>query len=349
MRSTLATLVLLACTAPAYGRTLYVANTGLDSPSCGAKTSPCRSIGQAVNTLAADGDTVVVGPGRYGDLDGSGTLADYPGEEAGGFGCVLFIARAVTIVSSDGAAATVIDGRDLQMDCNVGMVVDGTQLGKPGKGFTVTNTGTVNSTAIVATAANLAIRGNQLVASGFDPQGPGLGIQITDTAQGSLVEANLLTGFATAIFVSGAGSTISQNQIPQDGTGIALFSSATVRGNVITACYMGLFVAGSSTANVTGNTIYGSRDGFFIADPFVATITKNNIAGSAACGVRNGDKYRSGAVAASFANNYWGAPTGPGAAPADTIAGPSCAYGSATTTATPFATKPFKVKAPIKL
>ncbi|HEY2386142.1 MAG TPA: NosD domain-containing protein [Candidatus Binatia bacterium] len=345
---TLATLALLACTGSAHGRTLYVATTGLDSAACGAKTSACRSIGQAVNALAADGDTIVVGPGRYGDLDGSGTLGDSPGEETGGFGCVLLIGRAVTLLSSDGAAATVIDGRNLQMDCNVGMPVDATQLGKPGKGFTVTNTYSQDSTAIIATAADLAIRGNQLVPTGYNPQGPGLGIQITDTAQGTVVEANQLTGFATAIYVLGANATVTQNQISQSGYGILLANSGTVRGNVITGCYQGIHIVDSGPATVTGNSIYGNQDAIFISDPFLATITKNNIAGSNLCGVRNGDKYSAGKVGAVVANNYWGAATGPGPDPADTVEAPSCTYFNSTTTATPFATKPFKVKAPIR-
>jgi len=44
------------------------------------------------------------------------------------------------------------------------------------------------------------------------------------------------------------------------------------------------------------------------------------------------------------AGNYWGAPTGPGPDPADD----ACNVGFGTLTVTPFATRPFKVKAPIK-
>jgi hypothetical protein len=39
----------------AYGTALYVANTGLDGPSCGTKASPYRSIGQGgANAAAGD-------------------------------------------------------------------------------------------------------------------------------------------------------------------------------------------------------------------------------------------------------------------------------------------------------
>ncbi|HWQ69060.1 MAG TPA: hypothetical protein VN494_03740 [Patescibacteria group bacterium] len=42
--------------------TLYVANNGMDSGTCGAQAEPCRSITQTI-TNASDGDTVIVGPG----------------------------------------------------------------------------------------------------------------------------------------------------------------------------------------------------------------------------------------------------------------------------------------------
>ena len=43
------------------------------------RTAPCRSISRGIAN-AADGDTIVVGPGRYGDLDRDGTLSE-PNEE----------------------------------------------------------------------------------------------------------------------------------------------------------------------------------------------------------------------------------------------------------------------------
>src|SRR5262249_14049499 len=82
-------LLMVAVVTPAHAVTVYVANHGIGGAACGAKTSPCRSIDHAVNTIASDGDTVIVGPGTYGDLDGSGTLGDSPGEETGGFGCMV--------------------------------------------------------------------------------------------------------------------------------------------------------------------------------------------------------------------------------------------------------------------
>ena len=59
--------------------TLHVANNGIDSDTCGAGSAPCRSISRAIVNAAA-GDTIVVGPGRYGDLNGDGSFGG-PGEE----------------------------------------------------------------------------------------------------------------------------------------------------------------------------------------------------------------------------------------------------------------------------
>src|SRR6187402_3221360 len=55
---------MLSNTASAAGRTLYVTTDGTDSASCGAQTSSCRSITQGIEN-AADGDTILVGAGKY--------------------------------------------------------------------------------------------------------------------------------------------------------------------------------------------------------------------------------------------------------------------------------------------
>lgn len=41
------------------GKTLHVANNGMDSSSCGGKANPCRSVGLAI-TNATPGDTILV-------------------------------------------------------------------------------------------------------------------------------------------------------------------------------------------------------------------------------------------------------------------------------------------------
>jgi hypothetical protein len=85
-----------------------VADNAVDQPGCRSKASPCRSISQAIAN-AMPGDEIVVGPGAYGDLNGDGSLS-LPGEENGAPGCACMLAsnKAVSLTSSDGAAAAPI-------------------------------------------------------------------------------------------------------------------------------------------------------------------------------------------------------------------------------------------------
>ena len=113
--------------------TRHVANNGIDSSSCGTSDSPCRSITRAILN-AGEGDTILVGPGRYGDLNADGDFND-PGDElrtALGIaeGCAVCIDKGLNVISTDGAEATVIDAAtptewasrklcaSLQMECD---------------------------------------------------------------------------------------------------------------------------------------------------------------------------------------------------------------------------------------
>ena len=257
----------------------------------------------------------------------------------GGFGCVLLVGRAVTLTSSDGAAATIIDGRSDSTNCNVGIVVDGTQFGKPGKGFTVTNT-QGGGNGVVVNATNVAVRGNQVIAlpDPLHAYFPGIGIQTLNAPQKILIEANQVVGWATGILASGAGKTVRKNLVAMSGnTGISASSGSAIVGNIVAGgSFIG--IAAGGTASVVGNAAYGNGIGIqvFGGD---GTIVKNDFFGNAE-GLEN---RTGGAVLA--ADNYWGAATGPGPDPADTaVDGPN----SGPTTVTPFATKPFKVKVPIK-
>jgi hypothetical protein len=74
-RVALTAAVLFALAPSASAGTLHVANNRVDGPSCRPKASPCRSISQAI-TNAAAGSKIIVGPGRYGDLNLNGTLGE---------------------------------------------------------------------------------------------------------------------------------------------------------------------------------------------------------------------------------------------------------------------------------
>src|SRR5262249_42367090 len=142
-RTALAAAAFLIAASLAHAESLYVANDGSDGTGCGPKASPCRSIGQAIAHAQA-GDSIIVGPGRYGDLNGTGILGElgeeHPDVFSPGCGCVLGINQSVSLTSSDGAAATVIEARSIPSQTNVLIIGNGVQFGKPGKGFTVTQT-----------------------------------------------------------------------------------------------------------------------------------------------------------------------------------------------------------------
>src|SRR5438034_982011 len=124
----LITTLLGISAAPVDAATLNVANNGIDSDTCGAVSAPCRSVSRAIVNAAA-GDTIVVGPGRYGDLNGDGNFGG-PGEEAGpaGCGCMIEVNKRLTLQSSDGAGVTILDAASLTEVHGISVRADGVTL-----------------------------------------------------------------------------------------------------------------------------------------------------------------------------------------------------------------------------
>ena len=278
----------------AHGTTLYVANNGVDGPSCGTKTSPCRSIGQTIANAVA-GDAIVVGPGRYGDLNGNGVLGE-PGEEnpdvfSPGCGCVLGVNKTLTLTSSNGAAATVIDATSVASIQNVLIIGNGVQFGKAGKGFTVTSTAAGRDptpavldvvvrpsptvpAGIVVDASNVAITGNQVVFQLVDALvdisadqsftitdistfGSGSGIYAVEndgetvTIQGNQV----IGGWEFGIRALSSGKTVKGNTVSLNLLGVAVSGKSSVEGNVIAGNFStGIAFEGSAT--VIGNDVH---------------------------------------------------------------------------------------------
>jgi hypothetical protein len=337
-----AAVLALAVPSLAHSATRYVADTGNDGPNCGLTlTSACRSITQAIE-LANAGDTILVGPGRYGDLNRDGVLGE-PGEELGyltppaSCSCVLRIEKPVIVISSGGAAVTMIDGRSVDVIQNVLIFANGGEFGRPGKGFTVTETNHGDGAGhffgegivVAVDSGNAMVRGNQVVFTRAAHGGISEGIGILTVTNAAIrIEGNQVLGWTRGIEGRGA-AIVSKNQVWQNQVGI-LASGGSVVGNVATANAVGIFVFGSP--QVTSNAVYVNATGIFVNDPFSGVITKNNLF-SNNCGLHNsaGDDL----VAT---NNYWGVATGPDTPPADF----PCA--GIPTTTSPFATKPFTVK-----
>jgi hypothetical protein len=148
-------MVSLGAQVPVTAATLRVAADGIDSGSCGAQ-SPCRSISQAMDN-AASGDTIYVGPGNYGDVNGDGSFTG-PGDEhadpqagAGRLpngvpsGCIVCITKPLNIYSEQGAATTIIvNPAPSTYGSTVLIMSPGVDFGALGQGFTITggsNTG----------------------------------------------------------------------------------------------------------------------------------------------------------------------------------------------------------------
>jgi nitrous oxidase accessory protein NosD len=170
------------------------------------------------------------------------------------------------------------------------------------------------------------------------------GIHTIAGAKSVLTEGNQVIGWTRGIRAEADPTKVEKNEIARCARGIEAGGTSIVSGDVLNDNDSGMYLAGHVT--VTGNALLGNNMGIFLTGAaFAGTIQKNNFIGDRGCGVQN----FSGAVGLPATNNYWGATTGPGAAPADHSGpGSGCDFGAGTTTVTPFATKPFNVKAPIK-
>ena len=335
-----ALMVLFARVPGAYAATWYVADAGVDGPACGLSVSAaCRSIGQAIE-FATAGDTVLVGPGRYGDLNGNQILGE-PGEERGfGGACVLAVNKPLIIVSSSGAAATSIDGHSVQAEANVCVMAVGAQFGRPGKGFTVTesihfrpNFGGFDGIGIrIDASGGATVRGNRVTLIAPEhPEwaGSGVGIlAVTDAPH--LIEGNAVTRWGIGIDSLGAATTVRKNEVTWNGIGMN--AGGTIIGNVAMANYQG--ISAWPTATVTNNAVWMNEFGIVVSETFAGAITKSNLFANSTCGL-----YNVGRSGLRATNNYWGAPSGPGGLPASAV----CDASGGTTIVSPVATKPFTV------
>jgi hypothetical protein len=324
-------IALLRDTVPAAAATVYVAVNGVDGASCGAKTSPCGSITQAISNAAAR-DTIIVGPGAYRG-------------ESGAPGCSCFVAvnkPGLKLLSSDGAAVTVIDATQFQVNTNVLVIANGAEFGRPGKGFTVTPPDNPAGSGIAIDAKDPKVRGNQ-VFSGYPVVGQN-GITTVESDPGPmLIEGNQVVGWKFGITALGAGKNVVRNVVSLDAVGVDVEGTSTATGNIVSDCRIGIDVGGAGMA--IGNAVRGNMVGISVdSSQFFGTITHNDIVGTPGsnnnCGIENGLNI---GMTLTATNNYWGAPTGPGPDPADSV----CNDSNSTIT-TPFASAPFTVRARIK-
>ena len=336
-----AALTILCGGAPgAYAATWYVADAGVDGATCGLTASAaCRSISQAIE-LAASGDTIIVAPGRYSaDLNANGLYGE-AGEERGSGTCMLLVNKSLVLISSGGAAATLIDGHAFSAEANVCVTATGAHFGRPGKGFTVTESvhsrpdfGGFDGIGIrVDASGGVTVRGNRVTLIAPEhPEfaGSGTGIlAVTDAPH--VIEGNHATRWGTGIDSLGPGTRVSKNEVTRNGFGIT--AGGAIVGNVVMSNHQG--IVAWPTGNVTNNAAWMNEYGILVSETFAGALTKNNFFANSICGLANVG--RSGLRAT---NNYWGAPSGPGSLPASAV----CESGDGTTIVSPVATKPFTV------
>lgn len=353
---TLLFVLMTATTASATVR--QVANNGLDAPGCGTKDAPCRSITQAIDD-AVDGDTIVVGPGRYGDLDGDGTLGE-ANEEGPEVGALVLVDKRVNLESSSGAVWTILDCGGFNRTA-ISVTGTGARVGKAKKGFTLFACGA--GVSVDGPASNVVVEGNLAIATtnGFLTNGGGAGTLLL----GNVASANG-TGFGLG---AGGGSTARSNLaiantsdgFEAGGNGIQTLDGNVATGNgafgfapqihhgvvltngVAVGNSQGFFAGNGTTVTVTGfAAIANIQAGLHDQGTAVLSVSASNfvgngaqaLAGSANCGTILEN------VSMTATNVFWGAATGPGTDPADL----ACDFGNQVTTLEPFAAKPFKIK-----
>lgn len=281
------------------GITRHVANNGADSASCGSNADPCRSIGRAIR-LASDGDTILVRPGFYGDVNSDGDFAD-PGDEvfdASSFPgtCLVCIDKRVKLLSTHGADVTIIDGSGTElfgpMD-GVAIFASGVTFGAESHGFTVrriSNTGVL----VRPEAGDVTVAGNHASENGVDDDSSGIGFVISVGAGVAQVRNNRAThndffGFLVSSDLANPGAARIVDNAAHDnrlagfaiesGTGPAYtlvgnvatgnsggFSlngrGLVVRRNVAIDNNVGMQIAsGASNLLLVGNSIIGGRLG----------------------------------------------------------------------------------------
>ena len=341
--------------------TLHVANNGVDAPGCGTVEAPCRSISAGIAAAVTD-DTVLVRPGRYGDLDGDDALGG-GGEETGNYNGTVFIDKRIQVLSTQGAAATVIRGISSQ-PLVVYMQADGAQFGERNQGFTVyganshgvsnnsMSTGKVSGNIahgmavgfyIVSVGGEVEISHNTAVnnyAAGI------IGASAGETAGSTFIHHNTVVGVGdgSGIVADGQGAHrvvanhISNNYIGlQVGVGPSRVTNNIITDNGLAIAYggqcLGCTPAPAGTPLIVRNSLVGNRNAALWVShlaEFPIALRQNNLFGNGnGCAIST-----STTVNIDARQNFWGTPAGPGfTAPSNAV----CSTHDVVRT-TPFAT-----------
>lgn len=318
---------------------LHVTNMGVDSSACGGGDNPCRSISQAIAN-ANIGDTIEVGPGRYGDLNRNGTLGE-PGEEfAKGFG-IVNVDKPVTIISSDGSLMTVVDADGARLSA-VSITANDVVFGRPKHGFLII--GAKANGLSTANISNITVAGNTALANG---QG---GLVVNGSA--NLLHDNFVTGnLASGIAVFGSENEVRNNIANSNGSEgfVIVGAKHVIRDNEASNNALGFGIQGTDIRFLRNAALGNKYSGISIETLGASTtISQSNIYGNnnvalnelTNCGIQN---FSGNTIIAT--GNFWGMSSGPGADPADNGGiGSGCDVAGSNTTVMPFASDAFNIK-----
>lgn len=320
-----ATIILLAGFASSTfaqdsGRTFVVANNGTDSASCGSWNRPCRSISQAVAN-AADGDTIYVQPGLYGDLNNDGTFDD-PGDERPNpsYTCMICVFKDVDILSTTGADTTVISLGDEQLNTPTVVIelrADGVTFGGRGHGFTLR--GGANMGILISGGTGSRVAGNivQVLAHGIGAtacNGP-IEVVANVATRGSNAGHGFQTGVAVSIdgeMCTNPGPISLLDNVASDNGGAGFMLSAAehviFKRNVSTRNNVGAHISGPGV--LTDSAFIGNRAYGVIVDGGAVQLLRNSVLGNEGPGVTISPTTRKGTTIA--ASNVFGNGVKPG-------------------------------------
>lgn len=319
-------------------RTWHVANNGVDESICGGQRSPCRSISQAIANASA-GDSILVGPGRYGDLNEDSALGGV-GEEAGGCGAVICVRKAVRLLSREGAERTVIDATGVTPQTNgVTVRADDVVFGLPDRGFTVRG---AHNIGVLVQSARVRIVDNIATAN----RSAGFGL-LGAVPVGCKLIGNTALGNDLGFVVFGDNNRLELN-VAQSNTSSGFWLRGNghhLHHNIAIGNRDGAVIGvGGSNHLIVRNAFIGNGShGVNVLQQVTGLIVrKNNIFGNGtriSSSANRGLSNSSGALVLAT-NNFWGSDTGPGPDPADDI----FTNRLSETRFLPFAVKPFEIR-----
>jgi hypothetical protein len=238
---------------------LWVQNYGIDQAGCGTKSVPCRSLARAVGA-APSGAVVLVGPGRYGDVNRNGSVD--PGDETSVpsdefWRGVIRVERPIRIYSTHGAEVTTIDISSYPLTLPRAVVAiraNDVQFGRRGGGFRMFGPEDGANGAEVTFSPEKPVR-NVRVSGNIIEGRPvfgqlyfGSGISLLGAHHSVLLTDNVISGKATGIWVVLADS------LP----GNATYGPVTVQRNILRHNHTGADLVGRGIT-FTDNVVDSNR------------------------------------------------------------------------------------------